>query len=226
MKNMKKILKFVAFCLAFSMAFGVCTASRVYADDFNFEETPEDGGEGGFEEGGGDVAGDNTTTSTPIDLQNSDESVQTDQLTKDAGTAYFANDDNYDGTAAAPTNVWDNGTIVEEVKVTAVKTAEFTIEIPKEIVMDGETATADYEVNVVGDIAGDQSITVDPDDDFLLSEAGGKADVTCTVTQADVTFTSPEIAVVDGKTVEGSLAAPDLTAGDWAGKFNFTITYQ
>ena len=163
---------------------------------------------------------------TAIDNANSTESVVTDTLDKTTGTDYFVDDDNYDGTAAAPTNVWNNGTIVEEVKVTAVKTAEFTITIPKEIVMDGETATATYEVNVVGDIAGDQTITVDPDDNFLLSEAGGKADVTCTVTQDDVTFTSSQIAVVDGKTVEGSLAAPDLTAGDWAGKFNFTITYQ
>ena len=168
---------------------------------------------------------------TDIANVNSTENVVTDTLDKVNGTDHFVADDNYDGAAGSPTNVWASGSITEEVKVTAVKTAEFTITIPKEIVMDGATATASYEGNVKGDIAGDQTITVQPDASFQLSEAGGKADVTCTVTQADVTFNSTEVATKDaevlvGKTVSGSLAAPDLTAGDWSGKYNYTITYQ
>ena len=173
---------------------------------------------------------------TAIGITDSVENVVTDTLNKTTGTDHFATNDNYDGPAGAPTNVWNDGSIVEEVKVTAVKTAEFTITVPKEIVMDGATATADYTVNVVGDIAGDQRITVQPDASFQLAEAGGKANVTATITQANTTFDYNEINVdvnsdgaitagTDGKTVDGSIAAPDLTAGDWSGKFNFNITY-
>lgn len=162
---------------------------------------------------------------TDIALETSQESVQTDVLNQDAGTTYFVDDENYDGPVGAKTNVWADGQIVEEVKVTATKASEFEITIPKEIVMDGATKAADYEVTVKGDIAGDQKITVTPDPSFQLNEDGNKAPVTCTVTQDDVTFASAEI-VDPGKTVPGSLAAPDLTAGKWSGKFAFTIVYQ
>lgn len=163
---------------------------------------------------------------TGIDIQDSVEDVQVDTLDKTTGTDYFIDNDDYDGTAADPTNVWANGQIVEEVKVTAVVAPEFTITIPKEIVMDGSTKEADYTVNVVGDIAGDQTITVTPDASFELNEDGGKDPVTCTVTQADTGFNSDEIAADGGKTVDGNLSAQDLTAGNWSGKYNFTIVYQ
>lgn len=167
---------------------------------------------------------------TDIGITDSPENVVTDTLDKTTGTDYFATDDNYDGTSVAPTNVWDAGTIKEEVKVTAVKAADFTITIPKEITMDGDTKSADYTVNVKGDIAGDQKITVTPDASFNLSEAGGKANVVTNVTQDDVTFLPADIYYgvakdQPGKTVDGSLAAPTLSAGQWSGKFNFTIVY-
>lgn len=170
---------------------------------------------------------------TSIDITDSSNTATpnvTDTLDKTTGTDHFATDDKYDGPQGAPTNVWNAGTIKEEVKVTAVKTADFTITIPKEITMNGETKDATYNVNVKGDIAGDQKITVTPDASFNLSEAGGKGDVTTNVTQADVTFLPSEIYYgvakdQPGKTVDGSLAAPTLSAGQWSGKFNFTIVY-
>ena len=63
---------------------------------------------------------------TSIGITDSVENVVTDTLNKTTGTDHFVADDNYDGPAGAPTNVWNDGSIVEEVKVTAVKTAEFT----------------------------------------------------------------------------------------------------
>lgn len=167
---------------------------------------------------------------TPIDIDNTPASFETDTLNKTTGTTHFADNDNYDGPQDAPTNVWNNGTIKEEVKVTAVKTADFTITIPKEITMDGDTRSANYTVNVKGDIAGDQKITVTPDASFNLAETGGKADVPTTVTQDDVTFLPTDIYYgvakdQPGKTVDGKLEASTLSAGQWSGKFNFTIVY-
>ena len=174
---------------------------------------------------------------TGIDITDSTEKVATDTLDKTNGTDHFAADNVYDGPVGAKTNVWDAGTIKEEVKVTAVKACEFTITIPKEITMDGDTKAADYTVNVIGDIAGDQEIKVVPDASFELTEDGGKDNVTVNVTQADQKFVYEDIskdvdssggelvAGTDGKTVDGALAAPTLTAGQWNGKFNFNISF-
>ena len=81
---------------------------------------------------------------TPIDLVNSTESVATDTLNKTEGTDHFADED---------TNVWNNGEIVEEVRVSVQRESEFIVTIPKDIVLDGETGKADYVVNAKGDMS-------------------------------------------------------------------------
>ena len=115
---------------------------------------------------------------TPIDLSNSTESVTTDTLDKASGTDYFDDED---------TNVWQDGSITEEARVTVSRTSQFEVTIPKEVVLDGSTGTAAYKVKAKGDIAGDQTIIVEPDANFELSEAGGKTNVTATVTQPNTT---------------------------------------
>ena len=152
---------------------------------------------------------------TPIDLVNSTESVATDTLTKTEGTDYFVDED---------TNVWNNGEIVEEVRVSVQRGSEFIITIPKDIVLDGETGKADYVVNAKGDIAGNQVLSVVPDAEFELAEAGGKDSVTATVTQNDTDYTYVEMQG-DGANYPGSVEAT-LTAGEWAGKFVFNITFN
>ena len=152
---------------------------------------------------------------TPIDLANSTESVATDTLTKTEGTDYFADED---------TNVWTEGEIVEETRVTVQRGSEFTVTIPKDIVLDGETGTADYIVNAKGDIAGDQVLKVVPDAEFEMTEAGGKDSVIATVTQNDTEYTY-DLMTDDGTDYPGSVAAI-LTAGEWAGKFVFNISFD
>lgn len=108
--------------------------------------------------------------------------------------------------------------------MTVNKASEFEITIPKEIVLDGSTGTATYKVKAKGDIAGDQSLTVTPDADFILSEAGGKANVTATVTQTDTEYDYTELQG-EGTEYNGNIAAT-LTAGEWSGKFNFNIEFK
>ena len=152
---------------------------------------------------------------TPIDLVNSTESVATDTLTKTEGTDYFTDED---------TNVWNEGEITERVDVTVQRESQFEVTIPKDIVLDGETGTADYIVNAKGDIAGNQVLKVVPDAEFEMTEAGGKASVTATVTQPDTEYTYVEMQG-DGTDYSGSVAAT-LTAGEWSGKFNFNIKFD
>ena len=152
---------------------------------------------------------------TPINSNNSIESVATDTLDKANGTDYFTDE---------TTNVWQDGSITEEARVTISRISQFEITIPKEVVLDGSTGTADYKVKAKGDIAGDQKITVIPDANFVLSEAGGKANVTATVTQPDTEYTYTDLQG-DGTEYDGNVSAT-LTAGEWSGKFNFNIEFK
>ena len=72
----------------------------------------------------------------------------------------------------------EEGIDSEQCNVDASIAPFFVITIPKDITMSGITKTAIYDVNVKGDIAGDQQISVIPDSTFILSERGGKADIT------------------------------------------------
>ena len=151
---------------------------------------------------------------TPINLSNSTESVATDTLDKINGTDYFADE---------TTNNWQDGSITEEARVTVSRTSEFEITIPKEVVLNGSTGTTTYKVKAKGDIAGDQKITVTPDANFILSEAGGKANVTATVTQPDIEYDYVKLQG-DGTEYNGNISAT-LSAGEWSGKFNFNIEF-
>ena len=151
---------------------------------------------------------------TPIDLVNSTESVATDTLNKTEGTDYFADED---------TNVWANGEILEETRVSVSLDSEFIITIPKDIVLNGETGEANYTVNAKGDIAGNQILKVVPDAEFNMNENGGKS-TTATVTQEKTNYTYQEM-LGNGTDYSGSVKAI-LTAGEWAGKFTFNINFE
>ena len=151
---------------------------------------------------------------TPIDLVNSTEGVTTDTLTKTEGTDHFADED---------TNVWNNGEIVEETRVSVTLDSEFIVTIPKDVILDGETGEAEYTVNAKGDIAGDQVLSVVPDNEFVLNENGGKNTI-ATVTQNNTEYTYIEMQD-EGTNYPGSVKAT-LTAGEWAGKFVFNITFN
>ena len=81
----------------------------------------------------------------------------TDTLDNTTGTDHF--EDELD-------NIWDSGEITERVEVSISKSSEFTITIPKEITLDGETGKADYVVNAKGDISGNQVLSIVPDSTF------------------------------------------------------------
>ena len=222
---MKRIFKIVTFVFALSMVAGVGMVEKAYAgilicrycNEFSINTgSPQDDYEELLKhEKTCSLNPDNIKNSTDIALQNSVEAVNYDSLTKTEGTYYFDDED---------TNVWANGQIVERVDVTVQRESVFTITIPKDIVLDGENAEALYEVTVEGDIAGDQKITVQPDTDFELVEAGGKANVPATVEQDVVEFVYSDITTA--KTVDGKVSAPTLSAGTWEGKFMFNIKFE
>ena len=125
--------------------------------------------------------------------------------------------------------------------VYAVIGSTYQVTIPKTIVLKGNkntASTATYKVDVDGDIAGNQYVKVQPDATFAMKQAG-KADVTATVEQELVKYRASNysVATVTGETKmdvdnddviadgEGTgTVSATLTAGRWAGTFNFDIS--
>ncbi len=128
--------------------------------------------------------------------------------------------------------------------VYAVIGSVYKVTIPKVIVLKGAAkaaSTATYFVDVDGDIAGDKKVTVTPDATFDMKQAG-KADVAATVTQTITEFLAgnttltpaanqaklgadTDSAAAKDSEASGTVSA-ELTAGKWAGTFNFEIDLQ
>lgn len=134
----------------------------------------------------------------------------------------------------APTNACE---------VYATQASTFSVIIPKTIILNGkkdEANTGAYVVTAKGNIGGAETIHVVPDASFKMSQEG-KEDIDATVTQAKVNFvvaeradekfaagmtadnTAKGVDATDGATADGLVEVTNLSAGSWAGQFNFNI---
>lgn len=104
--------------------------------------------------------------------------------------------------------------------------SSFTITVPKSIALDS-SKTATYNINVKGDINGNETIVVQPDTNIVMSDANGKPDVLATVAQEKTDFTVSDVMANSGEgtSTTGNIWA-DLTAGNWSGVLNFTISIK
>ena len=112
----------------------------------------------------------------------------------------------------------------EDVQVYLTQPSTFSVIIPKEIKETVNTSayTDNYTVEVTGNIAGNQTVTVTPDGTFDLTQSG-KGNVTATVTQQDKTAVYNDLANGTTKSLNGTVTANGVTAGDWEGTFKFDI---
>jgi len=126
--------------------------------------------------------------------------------------------------AAQSTNQTATAVGTKGAEVEATLASNFTITIPKKVVMTTKTAT--YTVSVTGDFSSDEKITVVPEASFRMSDqaevANKKPDVTATIAQDKTGWLFNETATKGN----GTITANDLSAGNWAGTFNFTISKQ
>lgn len=117
---------------------------------------------------------------------------------------------------------------MENVEVYASQGSSFSVKIPKVIILDGVNGNGAYSVAVKGNIAGDQSINVNGQDSFKLSEqtseATKKSDITAQLSQVKNKWNHSEINKDTYTYTTGSITATDITAGLWKGVFNFTIS--
>lgn len=108
----------------------------------------------------------------------------------------------------------------QEVDVTVTITGSYSVSIPKSISATNKK-TLEYEINVTGDIAGDEVISVVPDAELTLKQQG-KDDVTAQISQDKTEWAFDEV----GTKASGTITVPQLSAGTWSGAFNFDISLE
>ncbi len=126
----------------------------------------------------------------------------------------------------------ENGTTKSSIY--AVVASKFKVTIPKTVVLSGLTRTAEYAIDVDGDISGDEYILVSPDETFKLSSRN-KDDIDGFVQQPKQKFRTYQYKnLLDDEAnfiaedefvndTQGLIFAKNMTAGKWQGSFNFDI---
>lgn len=132
-------------------------------------------------------------------------------------------DDNTNVVTGNPTSV--------DTRVEATVPSSYQITVPKKITLTvtkdssngGYTGYADYKVNVQGDIAANEIITVTPMKDTIELNQSGKTSKFATVALDANELDSAAISGAAGKDVSGTVTASGLTAGSWSGTAGFSV---
>ncbi len=101
--------------------------------------------------------------------------------------------------------------------------------LPTSLVLNGTNKaneyTAEYGVRVKGNIAGNEVVSIVPDESVLLKQQG-KENITATITQEKQEFTYSDLKDGATSTSTGNVIANSLSAGSWNGSFNFTVSLK
>ena len=144
----------------------------------------------------------------------------------------------------------DGTSSTQETEVIASKASEFTVTVPKQLVLDDD-GSREYTITVVGDISGNDVVVVSPQDmytdedgdasgeiNFYMSEqvaetvTSKKDDVLASIVQNKTTFDYAEVSATNdsgevvGISVTGTVSTDSLSAGVWKGNFVFDIYLQ
>lgn len=115
----------------------------------------------------------------------------------------------------------DGNLIVED-----YQPANFSVIIPKMVVLDGKTGNAAYTVSVNGTFYYNDSLSVIPESSLTLNDRSNISSMGAIVSQQKTGFTK-EDGVSNGITVNGTISADrELFAGSWQGDFNFDIKFR
>lgn len=129
------------------------------------------------------------------------------------------------------TNVVTGNPTSGDTRVEATVPSSYQITVPKKITLTvtkdssngGYTGYADYKVNVQGDIAANEIITVTPMKDTIELNQSGKTSKSATVALDANELDSAAISGAAGKDVSGTVTASGLTAGSWSGTAGFSV---
>lgn len=111
-------------------------------------------------------------------------------------------------------------------EVYATRASTFTVKLPKTIILDGKDGTAQYSVQIKGDVVEGDTITIAPNNtEITLNEKSGRT-TTAAVTQERDTMTGADINEDWTTFSNGAIIAEDLKAGSWEGAIAFNISIE
>lgn len=120
------------------------------------------------------------------------------------------------------TNVDEEGNLIVE----DYQPANFSVRIPKTIVLDGRTGNADYTVSVNGTFYYNDTLTVIPESSLTLTDRSKISSMQADVSQQKTDFTK-EDGVANGTTANGNIQVNRrFFSGIWKGSFNFDIRFK
>lgn len=118
-----------------------------------------------------------------------------------------------------------------ETEVTCTVESSLTVTIPKKIVLDTEADAVSFDVKVEGDIAGEDTVTVEFDGATKIASPG-KPDVALNAsgladgeTTVKYVFDYEDAAAAKVENTTFNYDHKQITAGVWAGIINFSIDY-
>ena len=131
------------------------------------------------------------------------------------------------------------GNITEEVNVYGTVAPFYSIKIPKVIILSS-AGLGHYDIGVKGDMSGAQTLTIVPTDkiettpeiDFYMAEQGAsigaKDDIVAIINQDKIEWKYSDINKDDYTWLPsaGEIEARSITAGSWAGTFDFNINVE
>jgi hypothetical protein len=99
------------------------------------------------------------------------------------------------------------------------QTTTFSVVIPKNIIIDGTTGEATFEINVDGTLFYNDNVTIVPDESFEMTDALGWKTMVVDITMDDTSFKKDTLG-----TYQCSLKTTTKEfAGTWTGTFNYNI---
>lgn len=111
-------------------------------------------------------------------------------------------------------------------EVYATRASTFTVKLPKTIILDGKDGTAQYSVQIKGDVVEGDIITIAPNNtEITLNEKSGRT-TTAAVNQERDTMTGADINEDWTTFSNGAIIAEDLKAGSWEGSIAFNISIE
>lgn len=128
-------------------------------------------------------------------------------------------------------NVASNSENPTDPSLYAVASSAFSITLPKQITIDGNTKSATYTITCDSYSEDIEYISVIPDSSFEMSQHN-KSNIIATITQSINIFRNNDF---EGElqnnetlsnTITGNINVPDLSAGNWSGFFHFNISFK
>ena len=113
----------------------------------------------------------------------------------------------------------DNGNLIVE----NYQPASFSVVIPKQIILDGNTGRANYTVSVDGVFYYNDNLTVKPNNSFILTDRSNISQMTGTVNQSKMNFIKSDLNNIYNGTI--SVNRTNFS-GLWNGSFNFEIKFE